>query len=134
MRQQKNRSGEQQSGSFQNGGQFLHGGVSYHTAGQRQSLILDSDGDGLANGFDASPFDPAVLSLSVTASSPLTLNLGWNAAANTIYKIEYTTNQTQSWQLLKNYTNNAPNAGPASVLDVIPPGSPQRYYRVGYQP
>ncbi len=122
------------AGAYSSVDLLVNGQVTKVNRALRQSLILDSDGDGLANGFDASPFDPAVLSLSVTASSPLTLNLGWNAAANTIYKIEYTTNQTQSWQLLKNYTNNAPNAGPASVLDVIPPGSPQRYYRVGYQP
>lgn len=100
----------------------------------RQSLTIDSDGDGLANGFDASPFDPAVLNLSVASAAPLTLSLNWTAAANTIYKLEYTTNHGQAWQLLKNYTNNAPTAVPASVLDAVPVGSPQRYYRVGYQP
>lgn len=100
----------------------------------RQSLTIDSDGDGLANGFDASPFDPAVLNLTVASAAPLTLSLNWMAAANTIYKLEYTTNHAQGWQLLKNYTNNAATAVPVSVLDQAPVGSPQRYYRVGYQP
>jgi hypothetical protein len=122
------------AGAYSSVDLLVNGQVTKVNRALRQSLIIDSDGDGLANGFDASPFDPAVLSLSVTTSSPLTLKLGWNAAANTIYKIEYTTNQSQGWQLLKNYTNSAANAGAANVLDVIPPGSPQRYYRVGYQP
>ena len=122
------------AGAYSSVDLLVNGQVTKVNRALRQSLIIDSDGDGLANGFDSSPFDPAVLSLSVTASSPLTLNLGWNAAANTIYKVEYTTNQSQNWQLLKNYTNNAANAGPASVLDIVPAGSPQRYYRVGYQP
>jgi hypothetical protein len=100
----------------------------------RQSTILDSDGDGLANGFDPSPFDPAVLSLTVASASPLTLQVNWAAAANTVYKVEYTTNQMQGWQTLKYYTNTAVHAAPASVLDSVPSGSPQRYYRVGYQP
>ncbi len=100
----------------------------------RQSTILDSDGDGLANGFDPSPFDPAVLSLTVASAAPLTLQVNWAAAANTVYKVEYTTNQMQGWQTLKYYTNTAAHAGPASVLDAVPSGGPQRYYRVGYQP
>lgn len=100
----------------------------------RQSTILDSDGDGLANGFDPSPFDPAVLSLTVASATPLTLQVNWAAAANTVYKVEYTTNQMQGWQTLKYYTNTAAHAAPASVLDAVPSGGPQRYYRVGYQP
>lgn len=100
----------------------------------RQSTTLDSDGDGLANGFDASPFDPAVLSLTVVSAAPLTFALDWTAAAQTVYKVEFTTNNAQSWQTLKHYTNTTMNAGSARVLDLIPAGGSQRYYRVGYQP
>lgn len=99
----------------------------------RQSLIIDSDGDGLANGFDPSPFDPAVLTLSLASSTPLTLALNWTAAASTVYKVEYTTNN-KDWHLLQNYTNSAATTVSATVLDQVPAGSPQRYYRVGYKP
>ncbi|TSA41898.1 MAG: hypothetical protein D4R57_00085 [Verrucomicrobiales bacterium] len=122
------------AGAYSSVDLLVNGQVTKVNRALRQSLTLDSDGDGLANGYDASPFDPAVLSLSVASSSPLKLALGWNAAANTVYKLEYTTNNAQSWQFLKNYTNTTATAGPASVLDQVPAGSSQRYYRVGYQP
>jgi len=99
----------------------------------RQSLTIDSDGDGLANGFDPSPFDPAVVALSLVSTAPLTLALEWSAAASTVYKVEYTTNNAD-WHLLQSYTNSAATTTSATVLDQVPAGSPQRYYRVGYKP
>jgi hypothetical protein len=36
--------------------------------------------------------------------------------------------------LLESYTNQTAIAAPATVLDQVPQGSPQRYYRVGYKP
>ncbi len=113
---------------------LVNGNVIKVNRGLRQSLIIDSDGDGLANGFDASPFDPAVLNLTVMSGSPLTLALDWHAAASTVYKVEYTTNNAQSWQVLKHYTNSLAQPAAASVIDQVPAGSPQRYYRVSYQP
>lgn len=99
----------------------------------RNSLIIDSDGDGLANGFDPSPFDPPVVNITLATAAPLTLAVSWQAAAQTTYKVEYTTNQ-KDWVLLESYTNQTATAAPATVLDQVPPGSPQRYYRVGYKP
>jgi hypothetical protein len=111
------------------------GGVIQMNRSLRQSLTIDSDGDGLANGYDPSPLDPTTMALSVTAlsSSPLTLELKWNASPNVIYSVEYRTSQNSSWQLLKRYTNGA-SSGPVKVFDQVPDGNGQRFYRVSYSP
>jgi hypothetical protein len=101
----------------------------------RESLTIDSDGDGLANGYDPSPLDPTIsMSVSVASVSPLTLAVSWNAKAQTVYDVQFRTNQVAPWQLLKRYTNNAPTNGTVTILDQVPSGGPQRYYRVGYNP
>jgi hypothetical protein len=89
----------------------------------------------LANGYDPSPLDPTIsMSVSVASVSPLTLAVSWNAKAQTVYDVQFRTNQVAPWQLLKRYTNNAPTNGTVTILDQVPSGGPQRYYRVGYNP
>lgn len=100
----------------------------------RNSLIIDSDGDGVANGLDFYPFDAAVwASLSLTSlsgsSAPM---LSWNSAPQTVYVLEYTTDlNAGSWQPLATYTNTAPAPGTISVVDSnLLSGDRQRFYRV----
>jgi hypothetical protein len=104
--------------------------------GLRESRIIDSDGDGLANFFDPFPFDDVVItSTQIFAGDPPRLEISWRAAANTVYTLEYSTSiALPEWQALLNYTNAVPTNRVVTVEDRLPDGAPQRFYRVRYTP
>jgi len=99
----------------------------------RNSLQIDSDGDGIPNGRDFFPFNSAlVASLGITNQPALTAVLSWNAAAGKVYQIQSATNYASlNWQTVTYYTNNAAVNGPTSVKIPVPAGSLQQFYRVG---
>ncbi len=110
------------------------------------SLLLDSDGDGIVNGSDLSPFDGIVINSRVTFTNvpPLTAFVAWEAAAQTVYQVEVKTNlmvqldefmvDTNLWRFHATVTNSAATNRVIAFPDVIPAGTTERYYRVLYQP
>ena len=110
------------------------------------SLLLDSDGDGIVNGSDLSPFDGIVINSRVTFINvpPLTALVTWEAAAQTTYLVEVKTNlavqldefmvDTNVWRLHATVINAAPTNRVITFTNVIPVGTAERYYRVLYQP
>jgi hypothetical protein len=103
----------------------------------RDSLTIDSDGDGVANGLDAYPLDAAVwTSVALTSvtgnSAPL---ISWNAQPSSIYVLEYTASLTQpDWKPLTTLTNDALTPGILSMVDTNGlVGSTQRFYRIRRQ-
>jgi hypothetical protein len=103
----------------------------------RDSLTIDSDGDGVVNGLDFYPFDAAVWTvISVTASTngPVPL-LSWNTAPRTVYLVEYTTSlSAPNWQPLVTLTNVSLTNGTLNVLDTnLPLSDSQRFYRIRYK-
>jgi hypothetical protein len=104
----------------------------------RYSKIIDSNGNGVPNYYDPSPFYPVapfvvIGSLAQTNSPPTNgFAVSWTAAANTAYQVQYRTNMVLgSWQPLLNYTNSASAAQPVTVWDTNEV-SGQRYYRVSH--
>jgi hypothetical protein len=102
----------------------------------RESLEYDSDGDGLANGYDPFPFSAPVISeVTATASQPAHLDISWLAAANTVYTVECSaTGKAADWQFLMNVTNTAATPAWMTVQDPDPIGAAARFYRVYYDP
>jgi len=109
----------------------------------RFSRIIDSDGDGIPNYYDLTPFPlmipPPPLVASITSKAvppPATFGISWNASSNTVYWVEYTTNPLSAdWQRLLSVTNNDPTNKMVTAWDTNAPTSgQQRYYRVGYIP
>ncbi|MEN9572828.1 MAG: hypothetical protein RL514_683 [Verrucomicrobiota bacterium] len=101
------------------------------------SLVLDSDADGIVNGSDLSPFDGIIINSQVTFTNvpPLTAFVTWEAAAQTLYQVEVNTNLlSAAWQFHARFTNTAATNRVITFPDVIPAGTPERYYRVLYQP
>ena len=101
------------------------------------SPYLDSDGDGIVNVSDLSPFDGVVINsgVSFTNVPPLTAFVTWEAAAQTVYQVEASTNLLAGgWQFLANFTNSASTNRVVTFSDVVPAGSLERYFRVSYQP
>jgi hypothetical protein len=104
------------------------------------SQSLDSDGDGLANGFDNFPFDGVRLTEArVINPNPFTVRVSWEAAAQTVYRVEYTTNLVSPvWQSAATVTNQAAGGTIMSLTDTVSatalPAGGQRFYRVRYDP
>ena len=105
--------------------------------GLRESLIVDSDGDGTANGIDLTPFDGVILTdLGVSASADsITTTLSWVAAAGTEYRVEYRGSVGhEGWEFLKGIANDSSDRQKLTVTDEVPKGNGSRFYRVTYLP
>ncbi len=102
----------------------------------RYSMHIDSDGDGIPNGADSTPFGGVTLTdmAKTNQPSPQSFLFSWQAAANTIYQVEYTTNLVPAnWQPLLKYTNNLSTNRVVTILDTnAAVRGKQRFYRVGY--
>lgn len=101
----------------------------------RNSRIIDSDGDGIPNFFDFTPFDGVQFVSIEPVVSPAGVRISWEAAAGTAYQVEYKTNFDAPWQKLLTTTYVSPTNGIGSVLDTNGvSGSTMRLYRVMYNP
>jgi hypothetical protein len=99
----------------------------------RDSLIIDSNGNGIPNGQDPYPFDVRPIAKLAVAQQPLTTALvSWNAVAHKPYWVQAATNSSApSWQTVLYFTNNASTNGTITVQVPVPPGSVRQFYRVG---
>ncbi len=110
----------------------------------RNSKMIDSDGDGIPNFFDATPFGgsnpgPSGLSVAAAFAAPAqgkakSLAISWTATPSTVYRVEVANDLTNpNWQLLSLYTNNSVAAQTAIVWDTnAPAATGKRFYRVGH--
>jgi hypothetical protein len=98
------------------------------------SSTIDSDGDGIANAADTTPFGGSTLTFKVVASGT-SVQISWLGAALTQYRVESTASLINpDWQLVQTLGNDTLEAKQLQVSDPIPAGSPLRYYRVTYVP
>ncbi|HVV73727.1 MAG TPA: hypothetical protein VHI52_19840, partial [Verrucomicrobiae bacterium] len=113
----------------------------------RNSKMIDSDGDGIPNFYDTTPFGGSnpgtgggtgltALLAAPSQGKPKSLAISWTAAPNTVYRVEVATDLVKpNWQLLSLYTNNSVAAQTALVWDTnAPANASQRFYRVGHAP
>lgn len=100
----------------------------------RNSTTIDSDGDGIPNGLDPSPFDNLVLAAVsvVNEPAPNTVALSWKAAAGSVYDVQYaSTFDSATWQTLTTYTNSASVNRSVTVYDTgASSATQQRFYRL----
>lgn len=102
--------------------------------GLRQSRIIDSDADGVANAFDLDPFSGIrIAKIEVTRATPSNALISFEAAANTTYILEFTTTLfPPSWQFLSTFVNDSDSNRVVTLTDTVPSTAKQRYYRVRY--
>jgi hypothetical protein len=103
---------------------------------RKESLILDDDGDGVANGLDVTPFDGVVLNeISVDNGAQQTASISWMAAGSTTYKVEFKNDIfEQGWNYLKSVSNPSRERQVISVEDNVGSDIHGRFYRVSYAP
>jgi len=101
-----------------------------------QSTSIDSDGDGLDNAADPTPFFLAGqlnFTLTLTNTPPLQAVLRWDTIPDATNSVYFRTNlTTANWQLLTNFISPLPYpSAPASVTFAAPVTlTGERYYRV----
>ncbi|HKI68723.1 MAG TPA: hypothetical protein VKA67_03985, partial [Verrucomicrobiae bacterium] len=118
---------------------LINGQTVYVNKALRFSKIIDSDGDGIPNYYDLTPFGELTLSAAITLTNqPLqkAMAISWQAAPDTVYQVEYSTSIfSTNWLPLLSYTNNAPTNEAVTVVDTNAlSGGSQRFYRVRYNP
>ena len=107
----------------------------YVNAALMASTTIDSDGDGTANAYDTWPFDGVTLKdLQVMGQPATELRISWDAAAETVYRVEKTSGLTPpEWTHHVTLTNTEPSVRTLTITDAIPSGTDQkRFYRVRY--
>jgi len=126
----------------------LNGQTAKMNRALRFSTTIDSDGDGVPNGFDCYPYqDPTAWNCTGSTNGPgpmaVLVNAGtasrsvavsWSGLPSGIYQVEYTTSLSKAfWQTLPNYTNVPVTSGVIAIQDMnILSGDAQRYYRLRF--
>ncbi len=103
--------------------------------GFRESLTIDSDGDGTANGIDPTPFEGVILTdIEVDpGKESVQTSISWMAAARTSYRVEYrSVFAGGSWELLQSVRNEAGERQKITVIDEVGLDKDTRFYRVTY--
>ena len=101
--------------------------------GFRDSVEIDSDGDGIANKFDLDPFSGVRITDVELDGAPDRVAIGWNAGGGTTYGVESTTRLGgATWMLVAEYVNADAQPRSVTVVDPIPVDGTPRYYRVTY--
>ena len=99
------------------------------------SKSIDSDSDGISNGFDTTPFGGVPVTSKVIDLPPLTTEINWIGAPKTIYRVEAANSLISPlWDLVSRVTNSAPVSVPLSVRELVPVDGAARYFRVTYEP
>jgi hypothetical protein len=104
-----------------------------------ENTVIDSDGDGIANAFDPTPFFlPGMINQTgyVTNNPPNTFVVSWNTIPLATNFVFYSTNVLGPFnQLLTNFISPQPRPGPATnVMVFVPMVVPPRYYQVMVYP
>ena len=102
--------------------------------GLLESHTIDSDGDGLANAIDPTPFAEPELSVAVVSVDPQVTLLRWPAAPHAAYVLEYSSDpRSGEWHVLGSAVNPTDRVLLMSVEDTEGGGA-NRYYRLRYEP
>jgi len=102
----------------------------------RYSVSLDSDGDGLINAIDATPFSgPVVNTQAVELQGRPYIEISWDAAANTDYQIlSQEPAVSPQWSPLSRLANTSASPKVLKFYDALDQGSGAKTYRILYKP
>lgn len=102
----------------------------------RYSASLDSDGDGIVNAIDATPFSGAVVATqAIQLQGRPYLEISWDAAANTEYQILAQEPAVgPQWTRLSQLSNTSASPKVLKFYDALDQGSGAKTYRILYKP
>lgn len=96
----------------------------------RYSTRTDTDGDGIMNAFDKTPFEGVVQNPKVVQDGQHAFLIRWEGAAFGTYDVQYSDALSTEWKLLKRVTNTEGSKKTLWVRDPIPATDGGRSYRV----
>jgi hypothetical protein len=100
----------------------------------RFSKIIDSNGNGVPNFYDPSPFDANPLFLTAARTPQATLGaiaVSWKASPQKTYQVEYASDLlSPNWQVLTQYTHTSSMSSTVTIWDTNAPAGQRRFYRV----
>jgi len=101
-------------------------------SGVRFSAVLDSDGDGIPNSTDESPFDVvSISSAKLSGSTPREFEIQWDAAPGQGYEIQGTKDLAAGrWSSIKTLVNQSADKQRMTVRDTVDPAVGLKAYRV----
>ncbi|MBN8246757.1 MAG: hypothetical protein J0L84_04860 [Verrucomicrobia bacterium] len=102
----------------------------------REHMTVDSDGDGVVNGLDSSPFDLIVFShAELIRENPPYFRIEWYAAAAQTYQVQATSDlKSGAWSVIRTVKNNSAGVQRMILEDPLDPAVPSKSYRVVVRP
>ena len=102
----------------------------------RYSVSLDSDGDGIVNAIDSTPFSGAVVTTkAIEIQGKPYIEISWDAAANTEYQILAQEPAVgTSWTGLSRLANTSGSSKVLKFYDALNQGTGAKAYRILYKP
>jgi len=102
----------------------------------REHMSVDSDGDGLVNGLDSSPFDLVVFShAELVRLNPPYFRVEWYAAPGQTYQVQSTSDlKSGAWSIVRTVKNNSTGLQKMILEDPLDSGVPSKSYRVVVRP
>ena len=100
----------------------------------RQSIAYDTDSDGIANGYDLSPFGNGIPKISsVNIDQDNRINIKWMGLPSSLYRIEYKEQvEDAKWNLLTEYYNDEYIVKQIVHQEVLSNKRDSKFYRVLY--
>jgi hypothetical protein len=100
----------------------------------RQSISYDTDDDGIANGYDLTPFGIGIPKISsVNFDQENKINIKWMGLPSTLYRIEYKDRLDDTdWKVLTEYYNEQFIVREIVYREVISNKKLSRFYRIRY--
>ncbi len=100
----------------------------------RQSIVYDTDDDGIANGYDLSPFGNGVPRVSsVSLDYDRKINIRWTGLPLTLYRVEYKDSLSDTnWKVLTEYFNDQYIVRQISHKEFLSNKKMSKFYRVLY--
>ena len=100
----------------------------------RQSISYDTDDDGIANGYDLTPFSIGIPKISsVNFDQENKINIKWMGLPSTLYRIEYKDRLDDTdWKVLTEYYNEQFIVREIVYREVISNKKLSRFYRIRY--
>jgi lipopolysaccharide export system protein LptA len=100
----------------------------------RESIAYDTDDDGIANGYDLSPFGngvPEILSVSLDVDRKIRIK--WTGLPSTLYRLEYKeTLGDSNWETLTEYYNDQYIVREITHQEILSNKKISKFYRVLY--
>ena len=111
------------------------GGVTRVNRPLLNSQVIDSNGNGIANAYDADPFTITPVRVTLSGGSAPAAKVSWPAVAGGRYRLESSSRlDLPDWKTVTTVTNDSTKAATLSGTESLGADGSARFYRVTFEP